>query len=149
MRAVIQRVETASVSVQGQVVGRIQNGLLVLLGVEEGDGAPDLAYMRRKIVNLRVFEDDAGRMNRSVVDARGSVLLVSQFTLLGNTRHGNRPDFTRAAPPAEAQRLYEALAGAIREDGVAVECGVFQAMMKVSLVNDGPVTVLLDSRKEY
>ncbi len=149
MRAVIQRVETASVSVQGRVVGRIQNGLLVLLGVEEGDGAPDLAYMRRKIVHLRVFEDDAGRMNRSIVDIRGAVLLVSQFTLLGNTRHGNRPDFTRAAPPAEAQQLYEELACAIRGDGVPVECGVFQAMMKVALVNDGPVTVLLDSRKEY
>lgn len=148
MRAVIQRVETASVTVDGQVVGQIQSGLLVLLGVEAGDGATDLAYMARKIVNLRVFEDEGGRMNRSLVDARGSVLLVSQFTLLGNTRHGNRPDFTRASPPAEAQRLYEALALAIREDGIPVECGVFQAMMRVSLVNDGPVTVLLDSRKE-
>jgi len=148
MRAVIQRVETASVTVDGQVVGQIQSGLLVLLAVEAGDGATDLAYMARKIGNLRVFEDEGGRMNRSVVDAHGSVLLVSQFTLLGNTRHGNRPDFTRAAPPAEAQRLYEALALAIRENGIPVECGVFQAMMKVSLVNDGPVTVLLDSRKE-
>ena len=148
MRAVIQRVETASVTVDGQVVGHIQIGLLALLGVEEGDGVADLAYMRRKIVNLRIFEDDGGRMNRSVVDVRGSVLLVSQFTLLGNTRRGNRPDFMNAAAPAEAQALYEALVRGIREDGVPVQCGVFQAMMKVSLVNDGPVTVLLDSRRE-
>ena len=149
MRAVIQRVDEASVSVDGQVVARIGRGLLVLVGVETNDTADDLTFMKRKIVNLRVFDDQDGRMNLAVRDVGASLLLVSQFTLHGDARRGNRPDFTRAAPAERARELYNQLVSDIRAEGVSVECGVFQAMMKVHLVNDGPVTLIIDSKKEF
>jgi D-tyrosyl-tRNA(Tyr) deacylase len=148
MRAVIQRVDQASVSVDGQVVAHISRGLMVLLGVENSDTADDLSFMKRKIVNLRVFDDAAGRMNLAVRDVGASILLVSQFTLHGDIRRGNRPDFTRAAPAERARELYARLADEIRAEGIPVECGVFQAMMKVHLINDGPVTLIVDSKKE-
>jgi D-tyrosyl-tRNA(Tyr) deacylase len=148
MRAVIQRVQEAEVMVGTQRVGRIDHGLLVLLGVECGDSEDDLRFMRRKIPNLRIFEDDQSKMNRSVLEVGGAVLMVSQFTLLGDARKGNRPSFSRAAPPSEADRLYTRLIEELRGEGVSVESGVFQAMMKVSLINDGPVTIILDSRRD-
>lgn len=149
MRAVVQRVSESRVSVDGQIVGQIGRGLLVLLGVEQGDEAKDLQYIADKIVGLRVFEDDAGLMNRSVVEAGGSLLIVSQFTLLGDVRRGKRPSFTAAAAPAVAQAQYQQLCESIRRQGITVEQGIFQADMQVSLVNDGPVTILLDSRKLF
>lgn len=147
MRAVIQRVDSAEVSVDGVRVGTIGPGLLVLIAVENGDGDADLEFMRRKIVQLRIFNDADGRMNRSVAEAQGSILLVSQFTLYGDCRKGNRPSYSRAAGPADAELWYLRLADALRASGLHVETGVFQAMMKVHLVNDGPVTLILDSRK--
>jgi D-tyrosyl-tRNA(Tyr) deacylase len=149
MRAVVQRVEEASVSVDGEVVARIGRGLLVLVGVENNDSDDDLAFLKRKIINLRVFDDGEGRMNLAVGDVGGSLLLVSQFTLHGDTRRGNRPDYTRAAPAERARELYSRLVEEIRSEGVPVESGVFQAMMKVHLVNDGPVTLIVDSKKEF
>lgn len=149
MRIVVQRVSEAAVHVDGHVVGRIGKGLLVLLGVSRDDGVEDVAYIAGKIRDVRVFEDDEGKINRSVVDAGGSVLLVSQFTLYGDIRKGRRPSFDAAAPPELARALYEDVARRLREDGIAVETGRFQAMMQVSLVNDGPVTVMLDSRRAF
>lgn len=149
MRAVVQRVSEASVSVAGQVVSRIGAGLLVLLGVAEGDGEDDLAYLADKVVNLRIFPDEAGHMNRSVLDAGGSLLVVSQFTLLGDARKGRRPGFTDAASPDEANALYRRFVERARQSGLTVEEGVFRAMMDVALVNQGPVTLLLDSRKAF
>lgn len=146
MRAVIQRVSSASVTVDGAVAGRIGAGLLVLLGVGKGDTEADAETLARKIVELRVFQDEAGRMNLSVKDTGGALLVVSQFTLYGDTRKGRRPSFDLAAPPEEARRLYERFVEAARAQGVAVETGVFQAMMSVSLVNEGPVTFLVESR---
>lgn len=146
MRAVIQRVSSASVTVDGRVEGRIGAGLLVLLGVGRGDTERDAEALARKIVELRVFQDKAGKMNLSVKDTGGSLLVVSQFTLYGDTRRGRRPSFDQAAPPEEARRLYERFVEAVRTEGVAVETGVFQAMMSVSLVNEGPVTFLVESR---
>ncbi|MGQ9917240.1 MAG: D-aminoacyl-tRNA deacylase [Bryobacteraceae bacterium] len=146
MRAVIQRVSSASVTVDGRVEGRIGAGLLVLLGVGRGDTERDAEALARKIVELRVFQDEAGKMNLSVRDTGGSLLVVSQFTLYGDTRKGRRPSFDQAAPPEEARRLYERFVQAVRAEGVAVETGVFQAMMSVSLVNEGPVTFLVESR---
>jgi D-tyrosyl-tRNA(Tyr) deacylase len=134
------------VTVDGAVVGRIGPGLLVLLGVGKGDTEQDAEMLARKIVELRVFQDDAGKMNLSVKDTGGSLLVVSQFTLYGDTRKGRRPSFDQAAPPEEARRLYERFVEAARAQGVAVETGVFQAMMSVSLVNEGPVTFLVESR---
>lgn len=149
MRAVIQRVEQASVSVEGEIRGRIGAGLLVLIGVEEGDGDADFKYIADKAPNLRVFEDEQGKMNRSLLDVGGEVLAVSQFTLLGDARGGRRPSFIAAARPETADPMYERLVADWRARGIRVETGVFGAHMKVSLVNDGPVTILLDSRRRF
>jgi D-tyrosyl-tRNA(Tyr) deacylase len=150
MRAVVQRVTRASVTVEGQVTGAIDRGLLVFLGAGAGDGATDLAYCVDKIANLRIFSDDAGKMNRSVLDVGGGVLVVSQFTLYGDARQGRRPAFTGALEPNAARALYDQALGALRAAGVArVEAGVFAADMQVDLLNDGPVTILLDSRKLF
>jgi D-tyrosyl-tRNA(Tyr) deacylase len=146
VKAVIQRVTRASVEVNGQSVGRIAAGLLVLLGVAKGDGETDGRYLVEKIRTLRIFSDEQGKMNRSLADIRGSVLLVSQFTLLGRTTNGRRPSFDEAAPPDEAKRLYEQVVAGLREHGTHVETGVFAAHMQVELLNDGPVSFVLDSR---
>jgi len=147
MRAVLQRVSRASVTVEGQVVGQIGVGWLVLLGVARGDTDEDSDRLAEKVVGLRAFEDDAGKMNRAVGEVGGSVLVVSQFTLLGDCRSGRRPSFIDAADPVEAERLYLRFAEKARELGLAVETGTFRADMKVELLNDGPVTLLLDSRQ--
>jgi D-tyrosyl-tRNA(Tyr) deacylase len=146
MKAVIQRVTRASVQVEGKTVGQIKSGLLVLLGVAKGDGETDGRYLVEKIRTLRIFADEQGKMNRSLTDIEGSVLLVSQFTLLGRTANGRRPSFDGAAPPDEAKRLYEAVATELRAQGILVETGVFAAHMQVESLNDGPVTFALDSR---
>ncbi len=145
MRAVVQRVSAARVEVEGEVVGAIDKGLVVLLGVADGDGEREAIWLADKIAGLRIFEDDAGKMNRAVQDVGGSVLVVSQFTLLGDCRKGRRPSFTAAAPPEEADRLYQKFVERVRESGLRVETGVFQAHMSVHLINDGPVTLLLDT----
>ncbi|QDU74705.1 D-tyrosyl-tRNA(Tyr) deacylase [Bremerella volcania] len=147
MRGVVQRVLEAHVEVDGQIVGQIEQGLIVLLGVAEGDTQADLKYLVEKTIHLRIFEDDEGKMNRSVLDVGGSILAISQFTLLGDARKGRRPSFITAARPEEATEMYQAYVRQIREQGVTVETGIFQADMKVHLVNDGPVTLLLDSSK--
>ncbi len=149
MRAVVQRVSRADVTVDGESTGEIGPGLLVLLGVAEGDADEDVRYTAEKIVNLRIFEDDDGKMNRSLLDVSGQVLAVSQFTLLGDARKGRRPSFIGAAAPEEGERLYELFCDVVRSLGVRVETGRFQAMMDVSLVNSGPVTILIDSRKLF
>lgn len=149
MRAVIQRVEQASVSVEGEIRGQIGAGFLVLIGVEEGDGDADFKYIADKAPNLRVFEDEQGKMNRSLLDVGGELLAVSQFTLLGDARGGRRPSFITAARPETADPMYERLVADWRARGIRVETGVFGAHMKVSLVNDGPVTILLDSRRRF
>lgn len=150
MRAVIQRCRRAQVTVDGQVVGAIDQGLVVLLGAGKGDGDPDLSYMVDKIVGLRIFADDEGKMNRSVLDVGGGVLLISQFTLYGDTRKGRRPAFVDAMEPGPAEALYERAVAAVRAAGVSrVATGVFRADMQVELVNDGPVTILLDSKKQF
>ncbi len=145
----MQRVSRAKVSVNGTITGEIGLGLLVLLGVGNEDSDGDLNYMVEKIVGLRVFEDEAGKMNRSVRDVGGSVLAVSQFTLYGDVRRGKRPSFDDAAPPVEARRLYDLFVERIRAAGLLCETGRFQEMMEVELVNDGPVTILLDSKKLF
>ncbi|MBN2054173.1 D-tyrosyl-tRNA(Tyr) deacylase [bacterium] len=145
MMAVLQRVSSAAVRMAGNEVGRIGLGFLVLLGVEQGDSEADGALLARKLVNLRVFDDGQNRMNRSLLEVRGELLVVSQFTLLADTHKGRRPSFHRAAPPAVAERLYEAFNMSCRELGVPVATGVFQAMMQVDICNDGPVTLVLDS----
>ena len=149
MRAVVQRVSRASVSVEGQTVGEIGPGLLVLLGVGRGDSEADADLLADKVANLRIFPDAAGQMNRSILDTSGGVLVVSQFTLLGDARKGRRPSYLEAAPPEEANRLYGHFAAKLRESGLRVAEGVFRAMMEVALVNQGPVTILLDSRKGF
>jgi D-tyrosyl-tRNA(Tyr) deacylase len=149
MRAVLQRVSRSSVDVDGSCVGRIGPGWLVLLAVERGDTEADAAWIADKVLNLRAFEDDQGKMNRSVIDVGGGILVVSQFTLMGDCRGGRRPSFTAAAEPAEADRLYRHCAELMARSGLEVATGVFRAMMKVELVNDGPVTLLLDSRKVF
>lgn len=145
MKAVIQRVTKASVQVEGQTVGQIESGLLVLLGVAKGDGETDGQYVVEKIRTLRIFSDEQGKMNRSLVDIGGSVLLVSQFTLLGRTANVRRPSFDEAASPDEANRLYGQVAAGLRDLGTHVETGIFAAHMQVELLNDGPVTFVLDS----
>jgi D-aminoacyl-tRNA deacylase len=149
MRAVVQRVTSSRVEINGESVGEIATGLLVLLGVARDDETEDADYLADKIVNLRIFGDDEGKMNRSLLENGGAMLAVSQFTLFGDTRKGRRPSFIEAAPPEKANSLYEYFVGRVRLLGVNVETGVFQAMMKVSLINDGPVTILIDSRKLF
>ncbi|MBQ8441304.1 MAG: D-tyrosyl-tRNA(Tyr) deacylase [Clostridia bacterium] len=145
MKAVIQRVKHASVEVDGKLVGSCNEGFLVLLGVAEGDTEKEAEMLCRKIVNLRIFEDDAGKMNRSLLDIDGEMLVVSQFTLLANYRHGNRPDFLASAKPDEANRLYEYFKTLVQKEIRRVESGIFGADMKVDLLNDGPVTIVMDS----
>jgi D-tyrosyl-tRNA(Tyr) deacylase len=145
VRAVVQRVSSASVEVDGKTVASIGRGLLVLLGVAEGDGERQAEWLADKIAGLRIFEDEAGKMNLSVQDVGGSALVVSQFTLLGDCRKGRRPSFSDAAPPEEAYRLYQKFVERARAGGLRVETGVFQAHMGVHLVNDGPVTLVLDT----
>lgn len=145
MRVLVQRVRRATVSVEGAVVGAVEHGFLALVGVTHGDTEADAARLAGKTARLRVFDDDAGLMNRSVADVGGAVLAVSQFTLYANARKGNRPSFTDAAPPELAERLYEAYVAALRTAGVPVQTGVFGAEMQVELINDGPVTILLES----
>ena len=146
MKAVVQRVKRAEVTVADEVVGQIGPGLLVLLGVAVDDSADDVAWLANKLAGLRVFEDAAGKMNVSVRDVAGALLVVSQFTLLGDCRKGFRPGFYQAARPEQARPLYESLVATLRQAGLPVETGRFQAEMQVALVNDGPVTLLLDSR---
>ena len=145
MRACIQRVSEAQVTVEGEITGRIARGLVVLLGVAPADGTTEVEWLAEKIVNLRIFEDDAGKMNRSLIDAGGSMLVVSQFTLYGDARKGRRPSFTDAAPPEHAERIYSEFVARVRGLGVEVGTGVFRANMQVSLVNDGPVTLWIDT----
>ena len=147
MRAVVQRVSRAKVSVEGSTAGEVGLGLLVLLGVGKEDTEADVTYMAEKIAGLRIFEDADGKMNRSVLDVGGSVLAVSQFTLYGDVRRGKRPSFDEAAPPEPARRLYQLFVERIQAAGLRCETGRFQEMMQVELVNEGPVTILVDSRK--
>ncbi len=149
MRAVVQRVKQARVEVNGAVRGEIGSGLLLFLGVGGGDTEKDAAYVADKTAHLRIFPDEGGLMNRSVSDAGGGVLAVSQFTLWGDCRKGRRPSFVRAAPPETARALYERVVDLLREKGLTVETGEFREMMDVHLVNDGPVTLLIDSRKGF
>ena len=149
MRAVVQRVTSARVTVDDRVIGEIGAGLLVLLGVEQGDSTGDVQYVSTKIRDLRIFADEAGKMNLSVLDRQGAVLVVSQFTLAGDARNGRRPSFASAAPPQIARALYEDVVRELKSSGLRVETGEFQAMMQVALVNDGPVTILLDSRRTF
>ena len=149
MRAVVQRVTRASVAVNDQMISEIGHGYLVLLGVEAGDTDADLSYMADKVANLRVFEDEQGKMNRSVLDTGGQILVVSQFTLLGDARHGRRPGFITAEQPERADAMYSEAAKQWRDMGIAVGTGVFRADMAVSLVNDGPITILLDSHRTF
>ncbi|MBR2783591.1 MAG: D-tyrosyl-tRNA(Tyr) deacylase [Firmicutes bacterium] len=145
MRALIQRVSSASVRVDEQLTGRIGPGLLVFFGAGKGDGLEDVAWLVRKTANLRIFEDEAGKLNLNVRQAGGAVLAVSQFTLYADCRRGNRPGFDQAAPPEQARDLYEQFVAALRREGLTVETGVFQAHMAVELINDGPVTIMLES----
>ena len=149
MRAVIQRVSRASVTIGGEEHSRIGAGMLVLLGVEKEDTQEDAQVLARRITELRIFEDDAGKMNRSIVETGGQILAVSQFTLLGDCRKGRRPSFDGAAPPDVARTLYQKFVDEIDVLGIPVSTGVFQAMMDVELVNQGPVTFILDSRKRF
>jgi len=149
VRAVIQRVSEARVQVEGEIVGEITDGLLVLLGVTHDDDETDAAYLAKKTAGLRIFEHGDGKMNLSVTDIAGQVLVVSQFTLFGDCRKGRRPSFADAAPADRADELYQSYVGCLRAEGLRVETGVFQAMMKVELSNEGPVTILLDSKKLF
>lgn len=150
MRAVVQRVSRAEVRVDQQTVGRIGKGILVLLGIGQDDGDQDLQWLADKVMNLRIFEDENDKMNLSVLDVRGQVLVVSQFTLFGDCRKGKRPSYSSAAAPGDAERMYNTFVETIEQKyGIKVERGVFQAMMEVDLVNDGPVTLLLDSKKTF
>ena len=149
MRCVVQRVIQSSVTVSGAITGAIGRGLMVLIGVSAEDTEADLKYMAEKVPNLRIFDDENGVMNRSVLDVGGSILAVSQFTLYGDARGGRRPSYIRAARPEKADTLYQQLIAAWRAKGLTVETGVFRADMQVSLVNDGPVTILLDSEKQF
>ena len=149
MRAVVQRVLEASVSISGELTASIEKGLMVLIGVEVGDTEKDARYIAEKCVGLRVFDDENGVPNKAVGDVGGSVLLVSQFTLAGDARHGNRPSFSTALEPESARKLCGYVADGLKSLGIPVQTGVFRAHMEVTLLNDGPVTILLDSRKEF
>lgn len=149
MRAVVQRVNQATVTVEGQIQGRIGLGLMVLLGVGQEDGAEDAAYLVDKVINLRIFTDPDGKMNLSLKDVNGELMVVSQFTLYGDARHGRRPGFSSAARPEQGQALYETFVALAEERGMRVATGKFQHHMVVSLDNDGPVTILLDSKKNF
>jgi D-aminoacyl-tRNA deacylase len=149
MRAVVQRVTSASVTVQGENIGQIEHGVVVLLGVEQLDSADDARYLAEKIAGLRIFSDSDDKMNLSLLDTGGRALVISQFTLLGDVRRGKRPSFTQAAAPEIAEQLYEVLCAQLRHVGIGVATGRFRADMQVALVNDGPVTILLDSRKLF
>jgi D-tyrosyl-tRNA(Tyr) deacylase len=149
MRAVLQRVESAKVTVKGRLVSEIGKGILVFLGVEQGDGQADADYLVEKIVNLRIFEDGEGKMNLSLIEVDGEMLVVSQFTLLGDCRNGRRPSFTAAEKPEPARLLYDYMVSQTRKKVRLAAGGEFQAMMKVQIINDGPVTMLLDSRKFF
>lgn len=148
MRAVIQRVSQASVSIEDNIVGVIQQGFMVLLGITHEDTGDDVAYLVRKIKNLRVFEDEEGKMNRSLESINGAVLSISQFTLYGETKKGNRPSFIQAAPPSIAIPLYEAFNEGLQAEGISVATGKFGADMQVALVNDGPVTIVIDTKEK-
>jgi D-aminoacyl-tRNA deacylase len=147
LKFVVQRVTRASVAVDGNIEARIGKGLLVLVGIASGDGIAQADYLADKLVNLRIFNDDEGKMNRSAIDIGASLLLVSQFTLYGDCRKGRRPSFDAAAPPAIARELYEYLVKAVRDKGLTTQSGIFQAHMEVELVNDGPVTLILESQQ--
>ncbi|HEX3035630.1 MAG TPA: D-aminoacyl-tRNA deacylase [Thermodesulfobacteriota bacterium] len=149
MRAVIQRVKEAKVEVEGEIVGKIGEGILLLLGVGKDDGESDVEYLIEKVLGLRIFEDAAGKMNLSIVDVKGEILVVSQFTLYGDCRKGRRPSFDEAAPPDLAENLYTLFVQKIKEKGVKAETGRFRALMDVHLINSGPVTILLDSKKTF
>ncbi len=149
MKALLQRVTGASVGIGGEVVGRIGRGLVVLVGVAGDDTERDVTYLAQKVVNLRIFPDDAGRFNLSALDIKGELLVVSQFTLLADTRKGRRPSFVEAAPPAQAEGLFQQFVEQVRATGLKVETGRFQQYMQVEIHNDGPVTVLLDSREKF
>lgn len=149
MKALLQRVTSASVSIAGEIVGRIGQGLVVFVGVANGDTEKDAQYLAQRTVNLRIFADDAGRFNLSAVDIKGELLVVSQFTLLADTRKGRRPSFIEAAPPAQAEELFERFLEQVRTSGLKVETGRFQQHMEVEIHNDGPVTILLDSREKF
>ena len=149
MRAVVQRVKSANVKVDNNVIGSIEEGLLLLLGVEENDEEKDLEYMCEKVPNLRIFEDENGKMNKSLLDVEGSILVISQFTLLGDARKGRRPSFISAAQADKAIPMYEKYIANMKEKGIYTQSGEFGADMKVELINDGPVTILLDSQKVF
>lgn len=149
MRAVVQRVSQAKVTVEGENVGEIEKGIMVLLGVGQEDTEKDIEYLADKIINLRIFEDENGKMNISLLDIKGELLVVSQFTLYGDCRKGKRPSYDKAARPEIAEAMYEKFIETCRKYGVKVETGKFQAMMMVEIHNDGPVTLLLDSKKEF
>jgi len=149
MRVVIQRVERANVAVEGKITGQIENGLIILAGFEDADMHEDLQWMSAKISKLRIFDDENGVMNRSVVDVQGGILVVSQFTLHANTKKGNRPSYIRAAKPDVAIPLYEAFKKQLSDDtGIEIQSGVFGAMMKIDLLNDGPVTIIIDTKNK-
>jgi D-tyrosyl-tRNA(Tyr) deacylase len=149
MRAVVQRVKSANVKVNDNIIGSIGQGILLFLGVEETDQETDLEYMCEKIPNLRIFEDENGKMNKSLLDVEGSILVISQFTLLGDARKGRRPSFTDAAKPEKAIPMYEKFIACMKEKNITTQSGEFGAEMEVELINDGPVTILLDSKKVF
>ncbi|MCF8056510.1 MAG: D-tyrosyl-tRNA(Tyr) deacylase [Desulfocapsa sp.] len=149
MRAVIQRVSRASVTVDSEITGQIGTGVLIFLGIHKDDDEKEIKWMVKKIINLRIFEDDDGKMNRSLIDTNGAMLVVSQFTLYGDCRKGRRPGYSGAAPPETANTLYQQFIEAVRQKNISVASGRFQAHMDVELINDGPVTLLLDSSKTF